>query len=258
MDKRKVIEQNEIAWDKRVKDSVCWTIPVTGEEIEKARNGVFGIKLTSIKNVPREWFPQKMEGLKILWLACGGGQQAPILAATGANVTVLDISLNQLKQDEFVARRDNLDLVTVHGDMCDLSQFNNDSFDMIYCPVSVTYIPDVLPVFRESYRVLKKDGLFLFGTTNPFIYLFNGEKWDNGIFEVTNKLPFNSFDELDEKGIEDFIRDKNAIEYSHTLEDLIGGQTKAGFLIADFYEDVDSDKICQYSAKYFATKAVKL
>ncbi|WML32836.1 hypothetical protein [Clostridium sp. OS1-26] len=66
MDKRKVIEQNEIAWDKRVKDSVCWTIPVTGEEIEKARNGVFGIKLTSIKNVPREWFPQKMEGLKIL------------------------------------------------------------------------------------------------------------------------------------------------------------------------------------------------
>ncbi|MGJ0907300.1 class I SAM-dependent methyltransferase [Clostridium botulinum] len=257
MNNRKVIMQNEIAWDKRVNDGICWTVPVTSEDIEKARNGVFGIKLTAIKNVPRKWFPQKMEGLKILCLACGGGQQAPILAATGANVTVLDISLNQLKQDEFVASREDLNLKTVQGDMCDLSQFNNNSFDMVYCPVSVTYIPDVLPVFKESYRVLKKGGLFLFGAVNPFIYLFNGEKWDKDIFEVTNKLPFNSFDELDEKGIEDFIRDKNAIEYSHTLEALIGGQTKVGFLITDFYEDVDSDKICEYSAKYFATKAIK-
>ncbi|MHB9923677.1 SAM-dependent methyltransferase [Clostridium botulinum] len=257
MNNRKVIIQNEIAWDKRVNDSMCWTVPVTSEDIEKARNGVFRIKLTAIKNVPRDWFPQKMDGLKILCLACGGGQQAPILAATGANVTVLDISLNQLKQDEFVASRENLNLKTVQGDMCDLSQFNNNSFDMVYCPVSVTYIPDVLPVFKESYRVLKKGGLFLFGTVNPFIYLSNGEKWDKGIFQVTNKLPFNSFDELDEKGIEEFVRDKNAIEYSHTLEALIGGQTKVGFLITDFYEDMDSDKICEYSAKYFATKAIK-
>ncbi|WP_243151754.1 class I SAM-dependent methyltransferase [Clostridium sporogenes] len=135
---------------------MCWTVPVTSEDIEKERNGVFGIKLTAIKNVPRDWFPQKMEGLKILCLACGGGQQTPILAAAGANVTVLDISLNQLKQDEFVASHENLNLKTVHGDMCDLSQFNNNSFDMVYCPVSVTYIPDVLPVFKESYRVLKK------------------------------------------------------------------------------------------------------
>ncbi len=103
-----------------------------------------------------------MEGLKILCLACGGGQQAPILAAAGANVTVLDISLNQLKQDEFVASRENLNLKTVQGDMCDLSQFNNNSFDMVYCPVSVTYIPDVLPVFKESYRVLKKRWIISF------------------------------------------------------------------------------------------------
>jgi len=81
--------------------------------------------------------------------------------------------------------------------------------------------------------------------------------WDKGIFQVTNKLPFNSFDELDEKGREDFIRDKNAIEYSHTLETLIGGQTKVGFSITNFYEDIDSDKICEYSAKYFATTAIK-
>ncbi len=49
MNNRKVIIQNEIAWDKRVNDGMCWTVPVTSEDIEKARNGVFGIKLTAIK-----------------------------------------------------------------------------------------------------------------------------------------------------------------------------------------------------------------
>ncbi len=62
MNNKKAIIQNEIAWDKRVNDGVCWTVPVTSEDIKKARKGVIEIKLTSIKNVPREWFPQKMEG----------------------------------------------------------------------------------------------------------------------------------------------------------------------------------------------------
>ncbi len=68
MNNRKVIIQNEIAWDKRVNDGMCWTVPVTSEDIEKARNGVFGIKLTAIKNVPRDWLPQKMKGLKFFVL----------------------------------------------------------------------------------------------------------------------------------------------------------------------------------------------
>ncbi len=231
MDYQRIIAQNEMAWNMRVDNGVCWTVPVSPEEIEKARRGIFQITLTATKNVPREWFSQEMKGLKILCLACGGGQQAPILAATGAEVTVLDMSVNQLKQDEYVANRDHLNLITVHGNMCDLSQFDDGSFEMIYCPVSVTYIPDVMPVFKESYRVLRKKGSFLFGATNPFVYLFNGKKWDQGILEVANKLPFHSLDELDEEGMADFLRNKNAIEFSHTLESLIGGQTKTGFLI---------------------------
>ena len=53
------------------------------------------------------------------------------------------------------------------------------------------------------------------------------------------------------------LQEKQTIQYSHTLESLIGGQTAAGFAITGFYEDVDDDLICRYSAKYFATRAVK-
>ncbi len=42
-----------------------------------------------------------------------GGQQGPIIAALGADVTVFDNSKKQLEKDEFVARRDNLRIKTV-------------------------------------------------------------------------------------------------------------------------------------------------
>lgn len=55
------------------------------------------------KSIPKNWFPT-LEGLKILCLASGGGQQGPILAAAGADVTVVDISQKQLEQDIYVAK----------------------------------------------------------------------------------------------------------------------------------------------------------
>lgn len=257
MDNKEIIKQNELAWDKKVINNTPWSIPVTKNEIEKAKKGIFNIRLTANKYVPRNWFPEELKNKKILCLASGGGQQGPILAATGAIVTVFDISHNQLKQDEKVANENNLMISTVHGDMSHLEYFKNNYFDLVFCPVSVTYIPDVIPVFRECYRVLKPGGSFLFGSVNPLIYLFDYKKYDEGIFQVSNKLPFNSLDELNEEEKINFINNKEAIEYSHTLENLIGGQTAVGFTIDDFYEDVDNDKICKYSSKYFATKSTK-
>ena len=86
-----VIAHNAQAWDNQVKNASQWTVPVEHEEIEAARAGLFSILLTAKKPVPREWFPKNLAGVKILCLACGGGQRAPILAAAGADVTVGDL-----------------------------------------------------------------------------------------------------------------------------------------------------------------------
>lgn len=258
MDDRDIIKQNEVAWDKRVADGSEWTICVSSKVIELAREGVFDIKLTAQKVVPQDWFPIDLKGQDVLCLACGGGQQAPVLSAAGANVTVLDISELQLKQDKFVALRDKLTLKTVQGDMCDLSQFDDETFDIVFNPVSNTYIPDVTIVWSECYRILKKGGILMTGCVSPFIYIFNSDQWEKEIFEVSNKLPFNSFDELDEAERKEFLEEGNAVEYSHTLNELIGGQISSGFLINGFYEDIDNDLICNYAPKYFATRAIKL
>src|ERR1051325_6466529 len=120
---------NRRAWDPKVEHHDKWTIPASADLIEEARRDRWQIQLSAVKPVPRTWFPP-LAGREVLCLASGGGQQGPILAAAGAKVTVLDSSPKQLAQDRLVAERDSLDLVTVSGDMAELSMFGDQSFDL--------------------------------------------------------------------------------------------------------------------------------
>ena len=250
--------QNEQAWDQNVADRVGWTVPVDSDVIASARKGEINISLCWSEPVPRQWFPEQLVGVKILCLACGGGQQGPVLSAAGAEVTVMDISFGQLEQDKKVAEAEGLSLRTIQGDMCDLSEFEHEHFDMVFCPVSITYIPDLQPLFSEVHRVLKTGGVFMLGAPNPAIYLFDDEKWEQGIYQVSNQLPFNSFDELDNEQQQQFIADKKAVEFSHTLGSIIGEQLSAGFVIDQFYEESSGEDLGKYFKDYFATRAIKV
>ena len=57
------------------------------------------------------------------------------------------------------------------------------------------------------------------------------------------------------------IDNGDPLEFSHTLDSQIGGQTDAGFAITGFFEDNDpsfENAVAKYCDTYFATKAVKL
>lgn len=86
-----VRKYNRRAWDNNVRLKKSWTIPVSGEVLQQARQGQWQIILTPTRPVPRDWYPP-LEGADVLCLASGGGQQGPVLAAVGARVTVLDNS----------------------------------------------------------------------------------------------------------------------------------------------------------------------
>ena len=124
---------NRHAWDRQVEKGNRWTLPVGPDVIAAARRGDWQLVLTPTRPVPREWFP-KLAGEAVLCLASGGGQQAPVLAAAGAVVTVLDNSPAQLAQDRLVAERERLDIQTLLGDMADLSAFADGAFGLIFHP----------------------------------------------------------------------------------------------------------------------------
>jgi SAM-dependent methyltransferase len=248
---------NRNAWNRYVDGGKSlWTQPVSPEIIARARKGDFSILLTEQKPVPREWFPP-LTGLDTLCLACGGGQQGPVLAAAGANVTVFDNSPRQLDQDRFVAKREGLaNLKTVEGDMRDLSVFEDESFDFIFHPVSNLFIHEIRPVWHEAFRVLRHGGMLLAGFMNPVFYMFDLEKADNGILEVKYKLPHADIDhpEIAEK----LMAAGDALEHSHSLTEQLGGQMNAGFHITGLYEDRHSGSaVSDYTPTYIATRAIK-
>jgi SAM-dependent methyltransferase len=259
MDIRK---HNSLAWDKEVERGNKWTIPVSEAVIDAAKRGQWEIILTPSKPVPRAWFPV-LKGLDVLCLASGGGQQGPILAATGANVTVLDNSPRQLEQDRLVAERYALHIATVEGDMADLSMFSEHSFDLIVHPVSNCFVPDVRPVWAEAFRVLCRGGVLLAGFSNPVIYLFDYDLADRtGTLQVKYALPYSDLASLTAEERQRHIEMETPLEFSHTLEDQIGGQLDAGLLLTGFFEDAypenESDLLTNYMPAFVATRAIKL
>jgi SAM-dependent methyltransferase len=252
-----IFRYNKDAWDKRVAENDRWTVPVSPDVIAEARKGQWTIVLTPMKPVPRAWFPP-IEGKEVLCLASGGGQQAPILAAAGACVTVLDASPRQLAQDRFVAERDGLSIDTVEGDMADLSRFAAGRFDLIVHPCSNCFVPDVRPVWREAYRVLRNGGALLSGFTNPVVFTVDLELEKQGILQMKYTIPFSDVTSLSESEREIYVKKGEPLVFGHTLEDQIGGQIAAGFAITGFYEDSwEKSPLHGFLDVYLATRALK-
>ena len=161
-----ILTYNRHAWDRQVERGNGWTRPVGPEEVARARRGDWTIVLTPTKPVPatgsRRW-----PGLDVLCLASGGGQQGPILAAAGAKVTVFDNSPRQLAQDRLVADREGLDDRDGPGRHGRPVGLPRRPVRPDRPPVSNVFVPDVRPVWREAFRVLRPGGSLLSGFMNP-------------------------------------------------------------------------------------------
>jgi SAM-dependent methyltransferase len=245
------IEINSKFFDKWVEEGWEWGQPIGHEVYERAKNNDWFVVLTPTKPVPKEWFCE-MKNARILGLASGGGQQMPIFSALGANCTVLDYSEKQLQSEKEVAERENYEIEIIKADMTKSLPFENESFDLIFHPVSNSYIEDVLPVWMECYRILKRGGILLAGIDNGMNYIFDDDETS-----VVNKLPFNPL--KDKQLFEKSIKENWAIQFSHTIEEQVGGQLKAGFVLTDIYHDTNgTGKLHEFNVPtFYATRAIK-
>lgn len=227
-------EINARTIDQWVEGGWEWGKPITHEIYEKAKNGEWEQFLTPTKMVPKHWFPDSLNGLKILGLACGGGQQMPVFAALGADCTVLDYSPKQLESERLVAEREGYDIDIIRADMTKPLPFADETFDIIFHPVSNCYIEKVEPVWQECHRVLKKGGLLIAGFDGYINYIVD---WDDES-KIVNRLPFNPLQ--DPELMQKCMETDSGVQFSHTMTEQIGGQLKAGFILTDLYEDTNS------------------
>lgn len=228
------VNDNSRVIDAWVNDGWTWGTPISHEAYERAIAGELELVLTPTKVVPRSWYPESLAGLDVLCLASGGGQQGPVFQAHGARVTVLDNSAVQLEAERVVAEREGYNIALVKADMTQALPFADASFDLVFHPVSNCYIEDVYHVWREVARVLRPGGRLLAGFDTCINYLV-----DDAEERIVNRMPFNPFRNADQR--EGWDVDEWGWQFSHTLEEQIAGQLRAGLRLVDLYDDTCSE-----------------
>jgi SAM-dependent methyltransferase len=249
---------NRVAWDLEVERGNPWTVPVTSDVVAAARAGDVRVKLTPTADVPASWSPP-LRGRRVLCLAGGGGQQGPLFAAAGAEVTVVDNAPRQLAQDRAVAAREGLALTTIEADMADLGALASASFDLVFNPCSTCFVPDVRPVWREAARVLRPGGTLMTGFLNPVVYQVDKEREaKERLLVLRYAQPYSDLTSLTESERARYASYHAPLEFGHALADQIGGQLAVGFALTGFYEDRwDGREVADaLLPSFFATRAV--
>ncbi len=99
-------------------------------------------------------------GRRYLDIACGTGNYTAQLAARGGCWYGLDLSSGMLRS----ARSKSRDIHLVWGDAAAFP-FADLSFDGAACTMALHHLPDLMPVFCETHRVLRQGRLAIFTST---------------------------------------------------------------------------------------------
>ena len=245
------------AWDNINECLTDKATSISQEEFLRAKNGELKVSLGGARIVPEKWFPP-LKGMNVLGLASGGGQQCPVFAAHGANVTVMDLSDSQLANERFVAARENYEINIVKADMSKVFPFKDNSFDVIFHPISNCYIESIESLWEECARVIKSDGVLMVGFIKEEMFMFEPDYQNEDFLISRHTLPFNPLTDLSEEELKQKCDEHRPIAFSHTLTEQIGGIIKAGFTITDIYEDCDGYGLHdKYMNSYVAIRAIK-
>ena len=175
-----------------------------------------------------------------------------IFAALGADCTVLDYSPRQLESERMVAQREGYEIRIIRADMTKPLPFDDEEFDLIFHPVSNCYIAEVEPLFRECHRILKHGGVMLSGLGNEVNYLVNDDERT-----IVNRMPFNPL--VHPEQMAELQASDCGVQFSHTVEEQIGGQLRAGLMLTHIFGDTNGEGYLHELGVecYLATRAVK-
>jgi SAM-dependent methyltransferase len=195
-----------------------------------------------------------LDGVRVLCLAGGGGQQSAAYALLGAQVTVVDLSAEQLERDRQVAAHYQVPIAALQADMRDLSVLGTGAFDLVDHAYSINFVPDTAPVFREVARVLRPGGRYRLMFANPFVLGVNPRAWNGQGYSLSRQYlaggPIESEDEAwvyrrsEGEGAAPSI--PTLREYRHTLGSVVNGLAEYGFSIrrlnelSGIYPDADA------------------
>jgi 2-polyprenyl-3-methyl-5-hydroxy-6-metoxy-1,4-benzoquinol methylase len=211
-------------WAERVRTGTDWARPVLLDKPHLELAGDVG-------------------GVRILDAGCGEGRFARMLAERGARVSAIDLSERMIAHAREQEQAQPLGIDYHLGDMCDLSRFADESFDLAVAYLSLIDVLDYETALREIARVLTPRGRLVFSLVHPCFSppVFGWEPREPG------KIPLRDKDRLFRKVDNYFpateIRFRmwptapaETINYHRPLSEYAHACRAAGLLIRDIVE----------------------
>jgi SAM-dependent methyltransferase len=221
---------NRTGWEHLARNGCEFSLPCKREDLAYAAQILD----------PQLWIPWSRIG-SVLCLASGGGQQGPLFASLGYEVTVVDLSPEQLRLDRVTAEQFGLELECIEADISDLSSLGKRQFDLVYQAVSACYLPNVRTVYEQVFRVLKPRGYYRVEHWSPIhLQLPQYGAWDGAAYRIVHP-------QVTGRPVQwrlwqdDGTEDPTCWHYIHPLDHLIGGLCEAGFSIDHFDEQQGGD-----------------
>lgn len=177
-----------------------------------------------------------VQGLSVVVLGCGGGQDIAALAKIGAaRITGVDISHRQLEHArDFLLNEDVLSITRlVHGSVEDLRVIDDESVDIAISIHTLNYVEHADLCFSETYRVLRPGGVLAFSVQHPADASTHDEPpfgFDKPYFQVESDWPWDKLAE-----------DARFRSYYRTIADWFALLTNAGFVIERLLEPRPSE-----------------
>lgn len=104
---------------------------------------------------------------KILDLGCGEGYNSRIMAGKGAKVTGVDFSKKMIRLALQEEKKERHGITYYILDATRLHTFEDSTFDIVTCFMALQDIENYQRAIKETWRVLKKHGRFLFAIPHP-------------------------------------------------------------------------------------------
>jgi len=169
----------------------------------------------------KKLFPD-VRGCDVLDIGCGYGWHCAYAAQMGAE-KVLGIDESRLMIAE-ARRRNAADRVEYR--VCSLQEYDYaaDSFDLVISNLVLHYVADIDAVYRDVYRALRPDGVFLFNIEHPVFTAGKGQ-----VFSPDGTWPVADYYYPGPRKTE--FLGYTVMKQHHTLTQILTGLLNAGFRI---------------------------
>ncbi|MAG47858.1 hypothetical protein CL617_04590 [archaeon] len=192
-----------------------------------------------------------VKGKKILEVGCGGGQCSIAFAKQGAKCTGLDLSKEQLKHAEELAKKEKVSVKFLKHDIQTLKGIKSKEYDIVFTAFALQYIPNLTKCFKEVHRVLKRNGLFVLSLDHPFFMVIDTK---------TNKIKRSYFKtgKIEEIDVWPDSSKHKFVIYRRKISDIFNSLTEAKFFVEKIIEPLSKNAKSWKWEEIYPKELVKL